>query len=46
MTDHYEPIVEEDGTVEAVKCTWCGNWAPLGVPIDHQDDCGPPKENK
>lgn len=25
------------------RCTWCMNWAPLGVPIAHKDDCAPPE---
>lgn len=42
MTDHYESIsVEcEPPEIDGVRCTWCGNFAPLGVPIDHADDCG------
>lgn len=34
----YQPIFE-GSSLAAVRCAWCGNFAPLGVPIAHLDDC-------
>ena len=43
MTDHYEGVQSDqsEGEIDCVRCTWCGNFAPLGVPIAHTEDCGP-----
>lgn len=36
----YIGITEENSDeVLAVKCTWCGHWAPTGVPIKHKKLC-------
>jgi hypothetical protein len=40
----YQGICDETGEVDGVKCTWCGHFAPLGVPIWHAEDCSPPNE--
>ena len=40
MPDRYESIYDENNEVYAIRCTWCGRCAVLGVPINH-DNCPP-----
>jgi hypothetical protein len=44
--DKYQPLTNIAGQVTAVLCTWCLCAAPLGVPIDHEDDCGLPQKGE
>lgn len=37
--DKYQPIAIEGKEIDAVQCAWCGCSAPLGVPIEHKEDC-------
>lgn len=40
--DQYKGITNKrTGEVIGNQCTWCGNHAPIGVPIAHADPCEP-----
>lgn len=44
MRDKYVPIATNKKFPEEVDqmvCTWCGVYAPFGVPLWHRDDCSP-----